>query len=443
MAKNRFLMLLALLGLLLVLVACKGSGGCGCNEDQEENNATVPSDVAKSDLDRDLAPDVDEADITALVAGNSEFAMDMFQYLADTDSNVFFSPYSMSLGFAMVYGGARTTTELQMKDVFHFNLDQDALHKTFNSLDLRLRPVENPTREGEEPGFQLQIANSFWAEQSYTFLDSYLDLLGVNYGAEIQLVDFVQAYEQARKEINAWTSVETEDLIPELFPVGSFNDLTRFACVNTIYFKAAWEEQFAEIDTFNAPFHTPEGDVDVPMMQLMTSLSYLEGDDFQAVELPYKGNTTSMVLLLPAEGCYDLFEQSLDLDIYNSIIEQMESTDVHLYMPKFKSSPEALDLKDILSYLGMPVAFAWPGADFSAMAGDLMLYLDKAFHQAVIEVNERYTEAAAATGSSGGYGGGPVPTFRADRPFIYLIRDLDTGSILFMGRMYDPTETPM
>ena len=302
-------------------------------------SACGPGKVAASSLDRVLNPGVTASDVDQLVAGNSAFAFDLYQKLLSSTGNMVYSPYSISLAFAMVYGGARGETASQLAQVLHYTLADEQFHPAFNKLDLDLanRPAQ-VTNVDEKERFQLSIANSLWGQDGWPFLPGYLDLLALNYGAGMHLVDFENAPESARKQINNWVSNQTNKRIENIIPPGMLDPSTRLALANAIYFKATWEHEFDRKETSDKPFTLLDGEtVSVPMMGMEkgVNFAYAAGDGWQAVALPYKGGLTEMVVIVPDAGNYEPFESTLTVDRYNEIVAALEPQMVILSMPKF------------------------------------------------------------------------------------------------------------
>jgi serpin B len=309
----------------------------------------------------------------------------------------------------------------------------------FNSLDLQLKQRGQGAKGKDGEGFRLHVVNAIWGQKDYKFLAQFLDVLAQNYGAGLRILDFINEAEQSRITINKWVSDQTEEKIKDLIPPGAINHLTRLVLTNAIYFNAAWQYPFNENGTANGLFHLLNGsDVTVPMMKQTESLRYAEGDNHQAVELPYDGQELSMVILLPKAGQLDAFEKSLDVELVKAIIGKLETRQVALTMPKFEYE-SSFGLKQALSTLGMGVAFT-PDADFSGMNGERDLLIQDVLHKAFVSVDEAGTEAAAATAVIVGVTSIPAQPVevKIDRPFIFLIRDIPTGSIIFVGRVLDP-----
>ena len=400
----------------------------------------VAGEVVQSEKERVTSPDVNEADLATLAEGNSTFAFNLYQALREEDGNLFYSPYSISLALAMTYAGARDETAQQMADALDFILPPDRLHPAFNSLDLELR-LRGEGAEGKDgEGFRLNIVNAIWGQKGYEFLAEFLDLLAENYGAGLRVLDFVNAPEESRLTINNWVSDQTEGRIEDLIPQGLIDALTRLVLTNAIYFNAAWQYPFPEDMTEDGLFYLLDGgDVTVPMMRQTELFGYAEGDGYQAVELLYDGSELSMVILLPAPGQFETFEDSLDAQQVDEITGRLEFRQVTLAMPKFEFE-SSFSLREALAAMGMPLAFSG-AADFSAMTGNRDLFIADVVHKAFVSVDEAGTEAAAATAVVMPLSippGEPVEVI-VNRPFIFLIHDIETGSILFIGRVVNPS----
>lgn len=394
----------------------------------------------QSKLVRIAAPNVPEADLAQLVQGNSDFAMALYQQLRSGDGNLFFSPYSISLALAMTYAGARGDTESQMAQALHFTLPQERLHPAMNSLD---QTISSYAQKGanQDHGFQLNIANSIWGQQDFTFLPAYLDLLAQDYGAGMHLVDFVHAAEPSRNVINNWVEQQTQGKITDLFPRGSIDDTTRLVLANAIYFKAAWENSFDPASTQNGTFYLPDGSsASVAMMSSSREASYLytQGSDYQAIGLPYQDSQVMMLVIMPSAGKFSDFESGMTDAQLEAILGGMQDQMIHLQMPKFKVESE-IDLKSVLASLGMNNALD-TNADFSGMDGRKDLYISDVLHKAYVNVDENGTEAAAATGVVVGLMAVPAEVLNVtiDHPFLFFLIDPQTKAILFMGRMMNP-----
>jgi serpin B len=394
--------------------------------------------MAQSSRAREKNPDINEADLQTLVDGNNTFALELYQSLRAENGNLILSPFSISLALAMTYSGARGETEAQMAEVLNFS-GQEQTHTAFNALDLALE--ENPlTLDKEQEPMQLNIANSVWAEQTFSFLPDFLDTLSVNYGAGMHLLDFINSPEPSRKEINNWVSDKTEEKINDLLPEGSINSETKMVLVNAIYFKADWLDAFDANDTYDRDFNLLDGStVSVPMMSQRMFIPYALQDGYAIAELPYAGESAAMTLIVPDEGRFEEIESQLSYGMVQEALANITTTDVAVAMPKFKYESAFL-LSDALSALGMPLAFDEGQADFSGMTNEQDLFIADVIHKAFVAVDEEGTEAAAATAviMEGATAMMTENTLYIDRPFIYLIRDIETGQILFIGRVLNP-----
>ena len=374
-------------------------------------------------------------DVTAVVEGNNRFALDLYARLqADQPANLFFSPSSLSTALAMTYAGARGDTASQMAKVLHFTLPPEKLHPAFASLRMAL--VEDAAKRG----YQLTVANRLWGQQGYHFLPGFLATTREDYGAELAEVDFAAQTEKARQQINAWVEEQTQAKIKDLIPPGALASLSRLVLTNAIYFKGDWSQPFKKAFTGEAPFHvTSRQTLDVPMMHQEDHFPFWAGEGLKILELPYGTGDLSMVVLLPdpIEGLAGL-EARLTSDTLTRWRSGLRSEKVRVDLPRFKLTSQ-FELGGVLKAMGMPLAFTPDRADFSGMDGQRDLFVSAVIHQAYVDVNEEGTEAAAATGIVMRFLGVMTPkqplVFRADHPFLFLIRDNRTGSLVFVGRL--------
>jgi serpin B len=379
---------------------------------------------------------VPTADRTAVVEGNNAFAFALFGQLRNRNGNLFFSPESISTALAMAYAGARGNTASEMAKTLHFTVPQPQLNPAMGALLSELNAVHD--------GYQLTLANALWAQQGYTFLDNFLQLLKTDYGAGLNQVDFKGATEAARLTINQWVEQKTQDKIKDLLQPGTLAPSTRLVLTNAIYFKGDWQTQFDKTQTSDEDFYpSPAQTKKAAFMHRIGSFNYFDGGSFQILEIPYKSKELSLVVLLPKDrNGLPALEQSLTASNMRQWLSQVAQLDkVIVALPKFKSTQQ-FELGATLGAMGMAQAFTG-GADFSGMTGKHDLAISEVIHKAYIDVNEEGTEAAAATavGMRAMAMRGPVeqpPVFRADHPFIFVIRDNRSSSILFMGRMADP-----
>ncbi|XP_078686710.1 leukocyte elastase inhibitor-like isoform X2 [Branchiostoma floridae x Branchiostoma belcheri] len=371
-----------------------------------------------------------------LSAANTEFALSLYRQLCGDSGNVFFSPYSISVALAMTSLGARGSTEAAMKGTLCYkDMSNDVLHSTFSTLHQQLYASDKYT---------LQTANRLYGEQTYSFLQDFLNATRKNYGAELASVDFKGAAEQVRGTINKWVEEQTKDKIKDLIPAGAVDAMTRLVLVNAIYFKGNWDKQFKAEMTQDMDFNINNNEkVKVPMMKMEEKFNYGEFQDqkFRVLELPYVEKELSMLIFLPdeVEGIRNL-ESALTATTLQTVSSQMYSTKVNLMLPRFKLEQD-FSLGETLKKMGMGEAFS-DGADFSGMSAAADLFISEVVHKAFVEVNEEGTEAAAATGVRMKMRMMPRPPvpFLVDHPFMFLIRDNRSNSVLFLGRMSKPTE---
>ncbi|MBN2375835.1 MAG: serpin family protein [Sedimentisphaerales bacterium] len=386
-------------------------------------------------------------DRNTLALSNNEFAFDLYAKLLkktdkpDDQENLFFSPYSISTALAMTYAGARTDTAAQMADVFHFNLPGERLHVTFAELQKMLNNSA-PAPEKQKPNYQLNVANALWGQKDYGFLDSFLALNRKYYDAGLNELDFVKQTEKSRQTINKWVEDKTAQKIKNLIPKGVLDNMTRLVLTNAIYFKGDWATEFDKKSTRPAPFHiNKDKTTQAPLMYQKKDFKYAQLEGLQILELPYKGEDLSMIVLLPEEidGLTKL-EKSLNAQKLDEYCKKFRKQSVKVFLPRFKMTSQ-FSLAQQLAQMGMPLAFSMK-ADFSGMDGTKELFLSAVIHKAFVEVNEQGTEAAAATGAVMSMKSAfpSEPVFRADHPFMLLIQDNRTGSILFMGHLTNPTE---
>ena len=369
-----------------------------------------------------------------IVSGNTEFALELYRALGTTSGNLFSSPYSISTALAMTYAGARGNTATQMARALHFLLEQEMLHSSFAALQARLNQLES-THD-----IQLKIANTLFPHKRYAFLEEFLTLTKQFYGARITPLDYANP-EAARQTINTWVEDKTESKIKDLIPPRILDDLTRLVLVNAIYFKGNWANPFYENITSEAPFWiASDRHVDARMMSQKDTFKYFEDANLQVLELPYIGNDLSMLILLPREiGGLEKLETRLTRETLDRWINNLRMREVIVCLPRFEMTfPFRLD--DTLQTLGLVDAFDMNKANFSGMDGSRELYIGAVLHKAFVAVDEKGTEAAAATAVIMQLRAMTIPpTFRADHPFVFLIRENSTGSILFLGRMVAPT----
>jgi serpin B len=398
-------------------------------------------DVQRSSRSRNLSPNPPATDLDAQVAGNTALALDLYRYLsAKSTDDLFFSPHSISTALAMTWAGARGQTEQEMVETLHFLLPQERLHPVFNALDLELESRAEGGQGSDGQGFRLRIVNSTWVQKGYPLLMTFLDVLAESYGAAVHLVDFMGDTEGARQTINAWVEEQTETRIRELLPAGSVDPLTCLVLVNAVYFNAAWAKPFAAEDTYDATFLRVDGSgVTAAMMHQRGDFPYARGDGWQAIELPYEGEDLGMLVVLPDRGRFAEVEGGLDAARLSALVGALAERNVVLSLPRWTLVGTTFSLKEALSDLGMASAFTL-AANFSGITGGRDLWVSDVLHQAFVKVDEKGTEATAATAVIFPRGSAPTDAvvLDVDRPFLYLIRDRPTGAVLFLGRVMDP-----
>jgi serpin B len=385
----------------------------------------------------------DEADQAEAVKGNNAFAVDLYGQLKNQPGNLFFSPESISTALAMTYAGARADTASEMANTLHFTLAPEKLHAAMGALLSNLNAAHD--------GYQLKVANALWGQQGNTFLDDFLKLTKNNYGAGFNTVNFKGTTEAARQTINRWVEQRTENKIKDLIAPAVLTPRTRLVLTNAIYFNGDWDKEFYKLMTQLQPFYTLDRQtIRVPTMYVSEGFKYLNNGLLEAVEIPYRSHELSMIVFLPKDrDGLPALEKSLTESNMTQWLNQLQPVaEVIVHLPKFNIQSR-FSLVNTLAMLGMKQAFGTT-ADFSgissraAMKEDSVLYISEVIHNAYVDVNEQGTEAAAATGMPVAQpvvaGEIQTPNFRADHPFVFLIRDNRSGGILFMGRVTDPTK---
>ncbi len=378
----------------------------------------------------------------------NRFALDIYEPLREESGNLFLSPFSIAVCLAMAGAGARGETARQIFEALHLPADDERSHAGLGDLIRRL------SQEREGRAYRIEIADSFWGQIGYGFFDAFLDLIRTRYEGELHEVDFEREPESARLAINRWVEEKTQGRIRDIMSPGLMHPLLRLVLVNAIYFKGAWDVPFEESLTHSAPFMTGPGRyVEAAMMNRTHDVGYFEDDDCQAIELPYRGisnslppyveDVLSMVVFLPRKtDGLRAFEKSLDADRLMRALNRLKKLEVELFLPKFRLESQ-FELGQTLRAMGIRDAFAMGTADFSGMADREDLAISEMIHNSFVAVNEAGTEAAAATisdwlGEGEGFEAPPPVVFRADHPFLFLIREVETASILFLGRVADP-----
>lgn len=412
------------------------------------------------DQKRQISAEQRYCELRTVVDDGNRFACALFAELSRVHSgNLFFSPASISTALAMTLAGARGETAAEMKQALRLTQEGQQLHESFHHL-------LTETRTG---GVELNVANQLWGQAGYQFLTPFLETVRDYYGGGLQSVDFQGDPGDAAAQINQWVSQETRGKITEVASPLSFNELTRLVLVNAIYFKGTWEEEFDPELTRDEPFHiSAEQQTPVPMMHQTDTFGYYENELVQMLELPYRqqsvvmqpveaedgslymtaqeipggGSDFSMCIILPRQqGALQTVESELNLETLNQWLST-NSREIIVSLPRFQLELE-YELNAPLEALGMKQAFGPDTADFSGMTDDPEgQFIGSVMHKTYVEVNEQGTEAAAATGViiAAGCAMEPEPpkVFCADHPFLFLIRDRETGWIYFMGRFNQP-----
>lgn len=430
------------LAALLVLSSCD-SGSSEPPQDQPAGGEEEPAAPVQEDEPvTDDAEPASAQDTATFARSTRAFAVDLWRQVRTREGNVAVSPASLSTALAMTWAGARGETASQMASTLHFGDDADALHR---AAQAQIEAWNDPERET----YELSVANRLFAQDGMPLEEDFVALTRDRYGAPVELVGFRSDPEQARQHINGWVSSQTHQRIDELLPEGSLDSLTRMVLTNAVYFHGDWQTQFDEDATSDRPFHLAGGeDASVPTMQLTSRFGYAQQGGVSLLQMPYVGDELAMLFVLTAErdGLSSL-EESLTVEQLDAWTEALSEQQVQVELPRFRvEDPAGLPLKETLIAMGMPVPFSARDADFTAMSDPSdsaeQLHIDNVYHQVFVEVNEEGTEAAAATGvvmaARGAGGPPPRPVFRADHPFLFLIRDVRSGTILFMGRVADP-----
>lgn len=402
----------------------------------------------------DQPPRVDDTNATQygtqeVVNAVNKFTFDLYYQLEQSETgNIFYSPYSIFSALAMTYEGAKGETADEMESVLHFP-EVDTLRANFAAI------YNNINKEDKE--YELRTGNALWVQQDYPLLEDYLDIVERYYGGKATNVDFVRETEKSRQTINSFIEEQTNGKIKDLIPKGALNELTRLVLTNAVYFKGSWEWEFDKSETREKDFKiTPNEIVKTQMMHMdpdKTEFNYAELEKLQILELPYKGENISMLILLPKQGeTYDY--ENEEVIVYNYTIEdielsaekldeykaQMEETKLDsISVPKFEFDTKYF-MKEVLSAMGMHSAFS-SDADFSGIDGTKNLFISQVIHQAYVKVDEEGTEAAAATAVGMVESAMPrnLNIFNADHPFVFIIQEKETGAILFLGKVVNPT----
>ena len=375
-----------------------------------------------------------------VVDGQTAFATSLYDRLRMGQGNLFFSPYSIDTALMMVYAGAGGKTAAEMASVLHLrnSMGPDELHRTLGGLVGRLQQVD------KDAAYQLHVANALWAQSGVHWMPAYVQMLRRDYLADTFASDFAQP-EAARRSINDWIAQQTNLKITDLLPPGSVSPATRLVLTDAVYFKADWAAPFAASATHEGDFHIDANSTaSVPMMNQIGSFAYMEDQQVQALQMPYSGGDWAMLLILPktVDGLGAVEAKLGPVDL-TRIIGALTDQSVRVSLPKFGLS-QNFSLSTVLKGMGMTRAFDPRQADFSGMDGERDLCLSDVLHKAYVAVDEQGTEAAAATGSVmvATVMIRPQRVFNADHPFMFFLRDLRSGVVLFAGRLSQPAQKP-
>lgn len=419
----------------------------GCTNDplstNDDNSSDLKFTTSKSEsVEREVILSGDSR-IAEQAASINQFAVKMYSQLIKADSNTFFSPYSITCALGMADAGALGSTDEQIRKALQVTLSGDDLHAAINGLDQSLK-----SHSESNQNLDLNVVNSIWAQNGYALRIPYLDKLSRHYEAGINLLNFMEDPDNCRIIINDWVSEQTKERITDLIPKGGITTDTRVVLTNAIYFLADWLVKFDSTKTENQTFRfLNRSSSAVPMMVMEgkddktgLKLLYNRTESARVLELPYQGERIVMDFILPDTGAFRQFESSLTMNDLNVLLEGLDSTVLPcIRIPRFQFTTQSISLVDALYNLGMEAPFS-PNADFRGICEE-SLFIKDIVHKAFIKVNENGTEAAAATAIIFDRSSTDSPSFVADRPFIYLIRDTHTKAILFMGRVLDPTVT--
>jgi len=424
----------------LILIACCSSRS---NNPVTINPTGQEFSVSKSETVVRESPAASNQNISKQAESINTFAIALYHQCEKEGKSLFMSPYSITAALAMTAAGAMGNTKQQIRDALKVSLDGDAFDQALNAIDQSLAAHAAAT-----DGITLNIVNSTWMQSGWDFKVSYLDHLAQYYGAGVNLLDFMTKPEDCRLIINTWVAGQTNDKIRNLLPENSIQSSTRFVLTNAIYFLADWQYSFNPQYTSAREFTLlDKSKISVPIMSYnkpdsMAKMYYARGHGVRALDFPYKGDRLAMTVLLPDLDSFAVVENALSAPMLKQLVDSLKEEKLPVSLPKFKFTFGSASLKDAFKALGMTDAFIPSLADFSGMDGSRSLFIDNIYHKAFISVDEKGTEAAAATAVMGGQTSLRDPViFLVDRPFIFAIRDKQTGTVLFIGRIINPLLT--
>ena len=441
MERRHFLGLLATPAFVSLLQACGDGSGSDASTTLPEGGGSV--EYITSSLSRVTASPEEAA---SAVRALNALGADLYRIVTDgSGENTVISPASILVALAMTRAGALGTTASQMDEALHLDdggATGETIHRALNALTAALESRNAEfTVDGDTARVELNVTNSLWGQRGITWKDPFLDMLAGEYGAGMRTVDYAADTEGARVAINEWVSDSTEERIPELLERGVLTPDSRLTLVNAIYMKAQWLNPFVENATTDRDFTTLAGEsATVPMMSGSLRTLYSSGAGWQAVQLPYVGGELAMMVLVPDAGSFTDVERRLADGVLDEAVTGLTEAQVNLGLPRFDID-QKFELTPAMQALGMVDAFDGGLADFSAMTDDAKLFIAFIIHQANITVDEKGTEAAAATavGMSETSAPGLMVDLTVDRPFLYAVRDVPTGAVLFLGRVVRPS----
>ncbi len=426
--------------MLLAIVVFTLAAGQACGDD-----AALDHVIQRSKLTRVTNPQISAGDLQTQVSASNDVAFELFRRSRIDDENAFVAPYSISSALAMLSGAAAGETLKEIESALGFALPQSKLHKAFNHLDLQLAS-RGKGKQGADGPFWLTVDNALWLQDGHRCTPSYLDTLARDYGAGVHMLDFAKQTERARKSINSWVADKTEDQIPELLQENDLTKNTILVLTNAVYFNGGWDEPFDPQSTRMATFHAPSGDKEVTtMFGLKKKALYGATPDYQAISLPYDGDELSMLVIIPRDLA--AFEKGLDAAKLETILAGLQSKNVDLSLPSFQFKKRT-ELREPLMKRGMVRAFDPMNIGIAELPGLCEgcrhpIKITQVIHEAFIKVNEKGAEAAGGTAVIGADAGVSPPSkpevMNVDRPFVFLIRDHGTDSVLFVGRVLDPS----
>ena len=429
------------------LVALALTAAVACEDDstgQSSPSASAAPDapaatVLRAEVERERPAPIGDDALAPFVDGQRDFALDLLRRVDADSDNVLFSPFSIHQALALTFAGARGETREAMSRALRTGADDAAFHQACNALERRLeQPPGDRDGEGAAPLFR--TANALFTQDDLPVKDAFLETLGRNYGAGVWRVDFAQATEEARASINQWVSDGTEARVPNLLLPGDVDQATRMVLVNAVYFLADWSTPFDASATWEQPFHAPGGDASTAFMHGRMDLAVAETDTALAVEIPYGDETMSLLVVQPKGSLAD-YTAGFDRAALEGIEDALTYEPVDLALPRFELRAR-LSLRSVLVAMGMGPAFGeGQEADFSGIS-EQPLAISRVIHEAWVRVDEKGTEAAAATAvlldAGAAFEPEPARSVVIDRPFLLLLRHRPTGALLFVGRILDP-----